>query len=543
MSESGAPAVTGRSASLPAPIGLYRVSEAAAPEVLFGPPPPAAVTAEADAMPPIAVGQRPVARQLGEELLLRVCRGPDSAWLWRLPLSPGLDRMALIRGYATLGAESATDIAAGAGAGAAKPPSLHAGLMIRLGQLPRRRPRRWLKSALTVSAAETGWSGLAAIRCRAGRRCEVFTLDAHDSRRAEAIAAVVDAMREAGERARDVPAQGAADLPMPLQLYREEFGLKDLRLRLPDGEGVGLWAESDAAGDEVEFVRGLLTLGVGQRAAWIAPGRARQTAIAAGLAAAVFLLWPVAGEVGATATLRPAESRVVVAEQAGRLVRLAVQVGDTVSAGDPIAALVSPELEEQRQRASLDAMLESLGGREAMAEGDYGRYQLVQQREEIAALRLAQGERRLAALQLTAPVDGRIADHVPYADVGVLKPVGSFIAEVQIGDAMHVTLTVADGDAALLRADQTGELMVRGVVDRRYPVRLLGAPVARTTAEGERELVVMAEVLGDADPQLFKGLSGYARIDTGTLPRIADWLRPLYEYLRLTAWKFLGLPV
>ncbi|MEM7271215.1 MAG: HlyD family efflux transporter periplasmic adaptor subunit, partial [Pseudomonadota bacterium] len=236
----------------------------------------------------------------------------------------------------------------------------------------------------------------------------------------------------------------------------------------------------------------------------------------------------------------PAQSELAVAVYEARLIEVTVRIGDEVREGDVLARLTSPDLEAQAEQASLDQLLEQLNAQRALAEGDYAKFEIAEQRGKILALKSEQGARRLEDLVIRAPVTGRIADLIDRSQIGALISSGAVVAEVQKTGEMLATLKVADSDGPLLAKDMTGDILVRGVVDRAYPITLIDNPVAVTQEDGQAILTATVTLEGEAADGLFKGLSGFARIDGGAQPRALNYLRPITNWLSLTLWKYTG---
>ena len=261
----------------------------------------------------------------------------------------------------------------------------------------------------------------------------------------------------------------------------------------------------------------------------------------AALAAAAFLAMPTTLDVSAPAVIEPAESEMVVTPYEARLISLSARVGDRVAKGAPLGQMRSSDLAEAEKRAALDDMLERLAAQEALASGDYAKYQLAEQRAAIAAFRAEQGARRLSDLALAAPGDGRVAWAIPESRIGELIPAGEPMAEIQYGEAVRARLSIPVADGALVSAGMTGSLVVSGLAGASFPVEVLEDPIMSEDRDGRRALSVLAAVEAPADHELLKGLTGFARLDAGTAPRIWAWARPAADYLRFAAWKYLGL--
>lgn len=412
-------------------------------------------------------------------------------------------------------------------------------LLQSLVSLPKRlKPRRLV--ALERLAAATGWTGLAFVEVRNGRARKVHRLSPTADLRSDSIKIFTNRMIDEDQPVLAVSSRKIGDGPADLELFCEEHRIAGFVISRPAGDGLALYVEESPAPDQVVEAQAALSVAFPKRVR-AGGGWVRRAAIGAALAAAiVFLAWPVRFEITAPGELRPADSEIVIAAEDARLATIDVSVGQHVTAGTVIATLVSEPLDEARDEAALSQLLEGLSAQEALAASDYARYQLALQRQEIATLRLARLDERVAALRLTAPQDGRISDLINRGEVGAMMSAGASLAEVQIGNDMRVLLRLAAIDAPLARTGTTGTFLLRGIGDRSWPVTVIEDPVATRREEGDTVLLVLAEV-ADADAALFKGLTGIARLDLGERPRVAVLLRPLGEWLRLKAWEKLGI--
>lgn len=511
-------------------LGLYRETGGDGVARLFGPAFGGDLAAAAAEMRGSARADRTGVRRVGDGFLVRAPMAGGAA-LWLVAAGRTLDA-----GFvAMLAAEAEGIFAAGPEGESAAGRILGA-----LAGLPAGRGLAAMRRALATLADETGWTGLAALTVAGGRVGRIEELDRAEGDRAGSIRVFAGEVL-AGEGCTMVANRAmAAARPEPdVSLYLEARAIPGFVIALPEGDGLGLYAEGTPAPAEVEAARAALALALGKTAR---PRRRRwPLVLAAVVAAAIFLAWPVRFEIGAFAEIEPARSEMVVIDYEARLVALSARVGEAVEEGQPLARFDSPELEEEEKEAALDRMLEALAAQEALASDDYASYQLAEQRKAIAEFRAEQSRRRLAALALTAPATGRIAFIVPEKTVGTRLPAGAPVAEIQIGAEVRARLRLAPGDGPLVEPGMTGEVVVRGLVDRSFPVTVIERPAPGTDAAGAPVLTVLAEVAAPGDAGLIKGLTGHARIAAGTRPRIAVWTRPVIDFLRLTAWTYLGL--
>ncbi len=113
----------------------------------------------------------------------------------------------------------------------------------------------------------------------------------------------------------------------------------------------------------------------------------------------------------------------------------------------------------------------------------------------------------------------------------VLQPTATF----------DLVIDISDRDSALVQAGQSGHVFFRGLSDETFDFETLST--ATQTVEpttGEMRTLVRARVLDADQADLLVGLSGFAKIETRTAPRIVGLTRPLVDYVRLTLWKTLG---
>lgn len=484
------------------------------------------------------------ARKVGVHYIVRTPLGAGRAHLWRIapegPLKPEhIQRLAA----------DSTLIAARTGPEPSAPDDsgkIAHEILRALAATPKAKGARGARIALEAIGRATGWTQVATVRMRRGRAGRVRLVDQFANAKTPSIRIFAEAVAVSGETAFTTAAAAVAGGPdqTAIDVYRDEHGVEHFAIALPEGDGPALYAEGAASCAEIAAARAAYALATGagpRRAGWsLRP----VIAIAAAAAAAVVLSLPTSLDVTAPGRIEPAESEVVVAPYAARLVALEARVGDAVAADAPLARLVSRELAEDETRAAMDGMLEELAAQEALAGDDYAKYQLAQQRSAIAAFRAEQSARRLADLTVRAPAAGSIAFLIPESEVGAMLTAGQPVAEVQYGDALHVRLKVSLGDGPLVKAGMTGEIIVRGVIDQSYRLTVLEDPVALTEAApgAARTLSVLAAINPeDLDGRLYKGLSGFARLDAGEAPRAWVWARPVIDYARFSLWRYLGL--
>ena len=521
------------------PIGLRIVHPDGAAEDIFGPPFTEELSAASADMADGAGAARPGARKVGADYLVRVPLPGGGAHLWRMSGEGKLsaaDIRALAGRSAAITAQPAPTAKEAARSGDSA-----AAIIASLAQTPSARGGRGARLRLEAIGKATGWRQPAAVAMRRGRAKAVRFVDQFGNAKAPSIRIFAEAVAAKGAAAFSTAEGGEGPDKTEIAAYLDEHRIDGFALALPEGDGPALYAEGVIAAADIIAARNAFAIASDARSK--KAGRSWRPVLfgLAALAAAAFLAMPTTLDVSAPAVIEPAESEMVVAPYEARLISLSARVGDRVAKGAPLGQMRSSDLAEAEKRAALDDMLERLAAQEALASGDYAKYQLAEQRAAIAAFRAEQGARRLSDLSLAAPGDGRVAWAIPESRIGELIPAGEPMAEIQYGEAVRARLSIPVADGALVSAGMTGSLVVSGLAGASFPVKVLEDPIMSEDRDGRRALSVLAAVEAPADHELLKGLTGFARLDAGTAPRIWAWARPAADYLRFAAWKYLGL--
>lgn len=520
--------------------GLLLCGAEGADIVIFGSPLSDAETAAVAEMAGASGADRPGARKVEGAFLVRIPLGGERAHVWRVET----DRTISAANIKALSVESAA-IAGGGGArpvtSAPKPDMVVAAL----SRLPKARGRKRARLALTAISDATGWSQLARVDMRGGKARRVAYIDQFEPGKTPSIKIFATSLAASEARvfvssAQTDDKESALD-PTEVAAYRETSDVPNFAIALPEGDGPALYAEGEMSAEAMESARAAYALATGEGRKQAARPIRSVIMFAAVVGLLIFLALPTRFEISAPGRLEPAVSEMIVAPYEARLISLSARVGDRVAADAPLAEMSSTELTEAEKRAALDGMLEQLAAQEALASGEYAKYQLAEQRSAIAAFRAEQSARRLEDLTLKAPAAGTVAFIAPDSKVGELLRAGEPVAEVQYGEDMRVRLTIAGADASLVGEGMTGSIVITGLVDDVYPVRVLDDPILIAREGAEPSLSVLAEIDAPEGHQLLKGLSGFARLEAGEAPRAWIYARPLINYVRFALWRYLGL--
>jgi hypothetical protein len=115
---------------------------------------------------------------------------------------------------------------------------------------------------------------------------------------------------------------------------------------------------------------------------------------------------------------------------------------------------------------------------------------------------------------------------------------GKTLFEVAPLESFRVILQVDERDITYLAEGQKGTLVLTGLSDETIPLSVKAVTPVATASEGRNHFRVEADV-PRADLQLRPGMEGIGKVDIDRRSLIAIWTRPLLNWIRITAWKWL----
>ncbi|TYC63933.1 HlyD family efflux transporter periplasmic adaptor subunit [Rhodobacterales bacterium] len=270
----------------------------------------------------------------------------------------------------------------------------------------------------------------------------------------------------------------------------------------------------------------------------------------AGLAVAiaglvVFMCLPIPLTITAPALSEPDTAVIAALPFDSFLQSVTVDVGDRVTEGEQLAKLTAPDLEAQQLQGKLQLSVQQIAASAALAQNDYGAYKLARQRIETIRAQVRQFDDQLEQLNVAAPAAGTVIRTIGSEALGRFVATGQEIAIIQPDARYAVRLVFSRMDAPLIKAGQGGEVFFRGLNGRSYPFTVLTPAfvddASDASGDDEQQLVARASITVEGEGDLMAGLSGFARVEAGSGIRIVVLSRYLVEYLRMTAWSYLGL--
>ena len=376
---------------------------------------------------------------------------------------------------------------------------------------------------------------------------EVLDLDGslvHPPRDAEAPAALAHA-----ELAREFNDAGICSVPLlqdghavgvlTLERAGQPFDAQTVELCKTVGMLLGPILELKRENERGEWQRLRAALAGGARALFGPrhPGLKLLASLAA--AVVVFLAFASAEyRVGAKTVIEGEVQRALVAPFDGYVAESRVRAGDNVTKGEVIARLDERDLRLERTR--LDSEREQLLGkhRQALAALDRASMAVVAAEISQTDAQLSLIEDRLKRATLVAPFDGVVVSGDLSQLLGTPVEQGKVLFQVAPLSAYRVILEVDERDIAQVRVGQAGELALSGIPDRplRFAVKRI-TPVS--TAQDGRNFFRVEAQLDDASAHLRPGMEGVGKIAVGRRKLFWIWTHPLFDWLRLLAWRWL----
>ena len=243
--------------------------------------------------------------------------------------------------------------------------------------------------------------------------------------------------------------------------------------------------------------------------------------------------------VAAPALLEGEVQRTVVAPFDGYLASQHARPGEVVEAGQVLAALDDRDLALERLRWSTTRRQRATEFDRALTERDRAQANIAQAQMDQAEAQVALLDEQLARTKIKAPFTGVVVSGDLTQSVGATLQRGQELFKIAPLEAYRVVLEVDEGDIADIEPGRAGELRLASL-----PEAPLGYVVERITpiteqAEGRNFFRVEAR-LDRVTEHLRPGMEGVGKTDVDSRLLIRIWTRRLVDWVRLTAWKWLG---
>jgi biotin carboxyl carrier protein len=265
-----------------------------------------------------------------------------------------------------------------------------------------------------------------------------------------------------------------------------------------------------------------------------ATANGRRAFVAGCVLLAALLAWPFHHRIRCDCRLVPVVKRTVAAPFDGQLGRSRVRPGDRVAAGDALVAMDNRELKlkEAELIASRDQALKKRDRAMNSPEGaDFSAAQVASLEAEGIAQELALVERKLAMLEVKAPIAGVVVSGDLRRAEGQPIRQGQVLFEVAPLEAMLVEADVPDRDVSRVRIGMPVTFRLEAFSGWRGEGRILRLHPQSEQRDGANVFIAEAPVMAGA-PELLPGMRGRAAIEGDRRPliwiighRFVEWVQ------------------
>ncbi|MEI7783733.1 MAG: efflux RND transporter periplasmic adaptor subunit [Betaproteobacteria bacterium] len=251
----------------------------------------------------------------------------------------------------------------------------------------------------------------------------------------------------------------------------------------------------------------------------------------------VLLFVKVPYRVEASAQLITDSTRVITAQNDGRLLEVLVDVGDTVRQGQALARLDTTDLQQQQAEVLSDIQRYASEEDKARATGALAEMQIARARRVQAEAKLKRVSYFLQQSRSEAPFDGVVVEGERRNLLGSSVKRGDKLFRIAQVRDLYVVLQVPEHAIRELRGDAQAELLLLSQPDK--PIRLQVSsfvPMAQVKGEEGNQFVLKAQIVDPGAPWWRPGMTGLARIDAGS--RNITWVlfHRAIDKLRLWLW-------
>lgn len=270
------------------------------------------------------------------------------------------------------------------------------------------------------------------------------------------------------------------------------------------------------------------------------PGRPALKLAAIALTALAGILAIVSGEhtVSAKSVTEGSVQRAIVAPYDGYVQSAPIRAGDRVREGDLLAKLNDRDLvlDQLKARSDRDRLQQKY--RDALAKHDRPEMSALAAQVRQSEAQLALADEKLAKSRISAPFDGIVVSGDLSQNLGSPIERGKLLFEIAPLDQYRVVLQVDERDIGYVNVGQRGRLALAGLPGRPLPLTVTKVTPVAAAEEGRNFFRVEAH-LDDASLTLRPGMEGVGKVDVGRASLVWIWTHPLFEWVWLTAWKWI----
>lgn len=241
--------------------------------------------------------------------------------------------------------------------------------------------------------------------------------------------------------------------------------------------------------------------------------------------------------VAGKARLEAKNQRVIVAPQDGYIAESNVRPGDIIQSGDLIATLDDKDLKLQLHKWSSQLEQLSREYREALAQHDRSKVNIIQARLQQAQAQINLVREQLSRSRFTAPFDGIVVSGDLSQALGSPVERGQVLFTVAPLIAYRIVLMVDERDIGSVEKGQEGQLVLSSMPENPIPFSVESITPVSKLEEGRNYFQVEAKVNESSD-MLRPGMEGVGKIVIEPRKLIWIWTHRLVDWFRLAFWSF-----
>lgn len=274
----------------------------------------------------------------------------------------------------------------------------------------------------------------------------------------------------------------------------------------------------------------------------VGPGHLGRKAFLIAVAAVSAFFWYARDidRVAANALVEGAVQRIVSAPFDGFIAEAPVRAGDTVAAGQVLVRLEDRELALERLRHATELQRQRIEFDRATAARDRAEAAVRRSQIDQSEAQIALIDKQLERTRILAPFDGIVTSGDLSQSIGGAVGRGDGLLTVAPEGQYRITLKVDERRIADVAPGQTGALVVTALPDRSFPLVVRKVTPMAEYGDGATTFRVEAELTTPV-PGLLSGMDGVAKIDIAERRLIGIWTQPMVDWLRIWAWRWLGL--
>jgi RND family efflux transporter MFP subunit len=243
--------------------------------------------------------------------------------------------------------------------------------------------------------------------------------------------------------------------------------------------------------------------------------------------------------VSADAQLDGAERRQIVSPYEGYLQSADVRAGETVKAGDLLAALDDRDLvlerlrwETQRQQFQIE-LDQALAARQPAA-ANAARSRIAQAEAQTRLI-----DEQIARTRFVAPFDGLVISGDQSQRIGSAISRGEVLFEIAPLTGYRVIIEVDERQIADIAPGQIGEVVFSALPNMPFDLTVDKIVPIAQARDGRNTFRVEAR-LTETSESLRPGMIGVGKVDIGDLRLIEIWMRPAIAWAELAVWRLFG---